>query len=141
MNAASAVNRAVHLAVGLSLLLAAGCACLSGSAPPPVASRPGTAPLDLQSLETRLHETRAVGTFTRISLRNQVADVLDQFHAYHDHRAPPLAALRQSYNLLLLKMLSLLQDSDPALARDIVASREAIWDTVADPRKFTESTT
>jgi hypothetical protein len=39
----------------------------------------------------------------------------------------------------MLKVLALLQDSDPTLARDIVASREAIWGILADPEKFTES--
>jgi hypothetical protein len=142
------------MAVGLSLLLAAGCACYSGCAPPasasmtiptaapaPLASRPETAPLDLKSLEQRLHETRAVGVYTRIAVGDQVDDVLDQFRAYHSYRTPPLAAMRQSYDLLLLKVLSLLQDTDPALARDIVASHEAIWDIVSDPKKLTESTT
>jgi hypothetical protein len=38
--------------------------------------------------------------------------------------------------LLLLKVLSLLQDSDPELASAIVASREAIWGILADPKKF-----
>ena len=47
-----------------------------------------------------------------------------------------LAELRQSYDLLIMKVLSLLQDSDPVLARDIVTSREAIWSLLADPAKF-----
>jgi hypothetical protein len=36
----------------------------------------------------------------------------------------------------MMKVLSLLQDSDPPLARDIVTSREAIWGLLADPVKF-----
>jgi hypothetical protein len=78
--------------------------------------------------------------FTKLSLKNQVDDLLNQFRAYHKQPvATRLAELRQSYSLLLLKVLALLQDSDPALARDIVASREAIWGILSDPRKFTES--
>ncbi len=77
--------------------------------------------------------------FTKLSLKNQVDDLLNQFRAYHKSQTPALAALRQSYNLLMLKVLALLQDSDPALARDIVASREAIWGILADPKKFNES--
>jgi len=50
-----------------------------------------------------------------------------------------LAELRRSYDMLLLKVLSLLQDSDPPLARDIVKSRDAIWSILEDPKKFTES--
>jgi hypothetical protein len=38
-------------------------------------------------------------------------------------------------NLLLLKVLSLLQGSDPVLAQAIASSREAIWGLLADPVK------
>ena len=76
--------------------------------------------LDLTSLEKRLRETKAVGVFTKLSLKNQVDDLLEQLAAFHEGRGQiPLAKLRQSYDLLLLKMLSLLQDKDPALARDM----------------------
>jgi len=47
-----------------------------------------------------------------------------------------MAELRRSYNLLLMKLLSLLQDEDPKLSSEIVSSREAIWDLLADPKKF-----
>jgi hypothetical protein len=106
----------------------------------PVATQPAAAPLDLASLETRLRETKAIGVFTKISLKNQVDDLLDQFRAYYKRQASvTLADLRRPYELLLLKVLSLLQDSDPPLARDIVASREAIWGILSDPQKFKES--
>jgi hypothetical protein len=108
--------------------------------PAPVASQAAAPPLDLTSLETRLRETRAIGVFTKISLKNQVDDLLDKFRAYYKGRAKTtLADLRRPYDMLLLKVLSLLQDTDPPLARDIVASREAIWGILADPKKFTES--
>ena len=47
-----------------------------------------------------------------------------------------LSRLKQTYDLLLLKVLSLLQDGDPALARDVSSSREALWDILVDPDKF-----
>ena len=50
------------------------------------------------------------------------------------HERAPL--MRQSYDLLLLKVLSLLQDKDATLASAISASREAIWAILIDPRKF-----
>jgi hypothetical protein len=94
-------------------------------------------PLDLTALETRLKETKAIGVFTKITLKNQVDDLLDQFRAYYQGRAKTsLAELRQPYDRLLLKVLSLLQDGDPELAREIVTSREAIWSILADPAKF-----
>jgi hypothetical protein len=42
----------------------------------------------------------------------------------------------EKYNLLLLKVLSLLQASDPVLAQAVAASRETIWGFLADPAKF-----
>ena len=99
--------------------------------------KPGAPPLDLTALETRLKETKAIGVFTKITLKNQVDDLLDQFRAYYQGRIKTsLADLRQPYDRLLLKVLSLLQDGDPELARAVVASREAIWGILADPAKF-----
>ena len=94
-------------------------------------------PLDLTSLEQRLKDTNAIGVLTKIALKNQVDDLLDQFRAYYQGKLKTtLAELRRPYDLLVLKVLSLLQDSDPALASAIVASREAIWGILADPKKF-----
>ena len=44
--------------------------------------------------------------------------------------------LRRSYNLLMMKVLSLLQDEDQTLASKIVSSREAIWSLLANPTTF-----
>ena len=94
-------------------------------------------PLDVAALTARLRDTRAIGTFTKLALKNQVDDLLKQFRAhYQSGRKTSVDSLRQTYNMLILKVLTLLQDSDPALARTISASREAIWSILADPEKF-----
>jgi hypothetical protein len=104
---------------------------------PSIGKKEVSPPLDLTALETRLKETKAIGVFTKITLKNQVDDLLNQFRAYYQGRIKTtLAELRQPYDMLLLKVLSLLQDGDPELARAIVASREAIWGILADPAKF-----
>lgn len=101
--------------------------------PPP----PAAPALDLTSLEERLKDTRAIGVFTKLSLKNQVDDLLSQFRAFHNRKtAASLSELRQRYDLLLLKVLSLLQDGDPPLASAISGSREAIWGILSDPQKF-----
>jgi hypothetical protein len=94
-------------------------------------------PLDLTSLETRLKETKAIGVLTKLALKNQVDDLLNQFRAFYAGKLKTtLAELRRPFDLLILKVLSLLQDSDPSLATAIVASREAIWGILSDPAKF-----
>ena len=94
-------------------------------------------PLDLASLEQRLKDTKAIGVLTKITLKNQVDDLLSKFRAYYAGKLKiTLVELRPAYDLLVLKVLSLLQDSDAALASAIVASREAIWGILADPAKF-----
>jgi len=104
---------------------------------PAQAAKPQAPPLDLNSLETRLKETKAIGVMTKIALKNQVDDLLNQFRAYYQGKLKTtLAELRKPYDLLVLKVLSLLQDSDPSLAAAIVASREAIWGILSDPVKF-----
>ena len=112
----------------------------SSAAPGPAKASPAApaaASLDLTSLEQRLKETRAIGVFSKLSLKNQVDDLLGQFKAFHNRRSStPLSELRQRYDLLLLKLLSLLQDGDPPLASAISSSREAIWGILADPQKF-----
>ena len=79
--------------------------------------------------------------FTKLALKNQVDDLLQQFRAhYQSGQKTSVASLRQPYNMLVLKVLALIQDSDPSLARTISGSREAIWGILADPEKFSSAT-
>jgi hypothetical protein len=104
--------------------------------PPPAAKKPEP-PLDVTALKARLRDTNAIGVFTKLALKNQVDDLLQQFRAhYRSGQKTSVAALRQPYDMLVLKVLALLQDSDPSLARTISGSREAIWGILADPDKF-----
>jgi hypothetical protein len=93
--------------------------------------------LDLKTLEQQLKDTKAIGFFTKITLKNQVDDLMDQFRKYYGGKAKlTMADLRRSYDLLMMKVLSLLQDEDQKLASAIVSSREAIWALLADPTTF-----
>ena len=84
-----------------------------------------------------MRDTHAIGVFTKLSLKNQVDDLLGEFRTlYQGPTKHPTSQMRQHYDLLLLKVLSVLQDSDPPLAAAISSSREAIWGILADPDKF-----
>jgi hypothetical protein len=89
------------------------------------------------ALKARLRDTSAIGMFTKLALKNQVDDLLKQFRAHYlSGQKPNVVELRQQYDMLVLKVLALIQDSDPSLARTISGSREAIWGILADPEKF-----
>lgn len=107
------------------------------SAPPVSAERRAEPTLDVTDLKTRLRETSAIGTFTKLALKNQMDDLLEQFRTLHQNgQGPRVAALRQPFDALVGKVLSLLQPGDPALARRIENSREGIWAILSDPEKF-----
>ncbi len=105
-----------------------------GSAPP---ATPRVSALDLETLKEQLKGTKAIGVFTKLTLKNQVDDLLDRFRDHYAGKGKvTMTELRQSYDMLMMKVLSLLQDKDQKLATDIVASREAIWGLLADKEKF-----
>jgi hypothetical protein len=109
----------------------------AAGAAPASAARSAPPPLDLATLEQRLRETRAIGVFTKLSLKNQVDDLLGQFRAFYAGQgALTVAELRRSYELLLLKVVTLLQDGDPALASAVSSSREALWAILSDRTRF-----
>jgi len=93
--------------------------------------------LDLIALKEQLKSTKAIGIMTKLTLKNQVDDLLDGFRNHYAGKGKfTMPQLRQSYDLLMMKVLSLLQDKDRKLASDIVASREVIWALLSDPKKF-----
>ena len=100
-------------------------------------AQPAPPPLDLKSLETRLRETKAISVFSKLTLKNQIEDLLDRFRAFYQGRIKTsLAELRRSFDLLVMKTLALLQDADPPLAGAIASSRESIWGVLSDPAKL-----
>ena len=106
-------------------------------AKPAAPAKPPQPQLDLAALERRLKDTEAIGFMTKLTLKNQVDELVGRFEAHHDGTdKASLAELRQPFDLLILKVLSLLQDRDAALASAISKSREAMWSILSDPAKF-----
>jgi hypothetical protein len=108
---------------------------------PPSAARTLEPPLDVAALKVRLRDTHAIGVFTKVALKNQMDDLLQRFRAhYQGGEKTSVDSLRQPYDMLVLKVLSVVQDGDPSLARTISGSREAIWSILADREKFNSVT-
>jgi hypothetical protein len=107
-----------------------------------VASSHSVETLDFASLMTRLRKTKAINLRTKLAVKNESDDLLEEFRAYHARRdAATLAELRRSYDSLFHKVYSLLQDADPPLALEIDRSHGAIWDILKNPATFSAAVT
>ena len=117
-------------------------ASAQATAPPAAATAAGAAPaskpkLDFTAMEQRLRDTSAIGVFTKLSIKNQVDDLLKDFRGFHAGKMPPtLDDLHQRYDGLLLKVVTLVQNDDPELASSISASRSAIWEKLSNRELF-----
>lgn len=93
--------------------------------------------IDLATLESRLVNTDAIGFFTKLELKSQLDDLTQKFRNFHKANSTvKLPALREEFDLLLLKLLTLLQDEDPTLHQEVAAARPRIWQTFSDPALF-----
>ena len=91
----------------------------------------------ITNLVARIRETGAIGFFTKLALKNQIDDLLSEFREFHEGVSNTgLSVLKDQFNLLLMKVITLLQDDDPKLFQDIVSAREILWTNLADPEKF-----
>ena len=94
-------------------------------------------PLDLAKLRQELKDTKAIGLLSKLTLKNQMDDLLNRFRGYYQgDKKLSMTELRRSYDLLVMKVMSLVQDKDQKLATEIASSREAIWALLSDPVKF-----
>src|SRR5262245_53088103 len=109
--------------------------------PPPQAAEPLAAPpaeaaISLEELGERIKHTPALGAFSKLSLKNDLDDLVDGLRDYHAHKAGDVEALHQRYEALVLKLMTLLEDDEPELALAIGRSRERIWTRLLDPVEF-----
>ncbi len=81
----------------------------------PATAKPATAPLvaprapavaatlDLKTLKDQLKGTKAIGVFTKLSLKNKVDDLLGRFREHYEGKpTPTMSELRQAYDLLMM---------------------------------------
>ena len=116
----------------------AGSSAASAQAAAKTATQPAQ-PINLTSLEQRLRDTSAIGVMTKITIKNQVDELIERFKAHHEGRdATPLAQLRPPFDTLIHKVHALVQDKDPSLASSISASREALWAMLTDRSQFSK---
>ena len=84
--------------------------------------------LDMDTLIERLKQTQAIGVLTKLVLRSDVTDLINEVKLYKKTKgsARQLERIKAHFNGLLLKVLALLDD-DPKLAQDIQSARNILW--------------
>jgi hypothetical protein len=107
--------------------------------PAPEASAPPEPPdFEFETLETRLRETKALGFFTKLELKNQIDGLMQEVRDYHQQEAGNLPEIREEFDLLVMKVMTLLQDEEAELASEIANARGELWAILADPQRFAE---
>ena len=120
----------------------------SPSPPPPVpapepapeasATAPSPSDFEFATLEKRLRKTKALGFFTKLELKNQIDELMSQVRKYHRQEAQDLTKIRDEFDLLVMKVMTLLQDEDAELAAEISKARGELWAILASAERFAE---
>jgi len=107
-------------------------------APPiPIGDADGDGDVDLDDLARRIADSKAVGLLTKLSLKREIDALERDLKSFHDGAVKStLDQLHERYDLLVHKLMSLLQEKDPKLARDVSGARDPLWTKLADPNEF-----
>ena len=122
----------IILGLLLFLLSVAGLAQQSGSD-----NSDGADNFDLNALVSRISQSKALGLFTKLSLKHDIDGLLENVRKYHDGSGDgSLEQLRERYDVLVHKLMILLQEKDGELAKSIDDGRDNLWAMLSDHEKF-----
>ena len=101
------------------------------------ASEPeGKPTFNVDVLVDRMKETKAIGVITKLSLKNQVDDLLekaDKIKSTNGDTTEKKSALRENFEGLILKTVTLLnKGEDYMLAEYIYLAREELWKSIME---------
>lgn len=89
---------------------------------------------DPKSLAESLRNTKAMGVFTKLQLKSEIDDLVKEVKALNQGKErATLTQLEERFQLLFHKIVTLLQDKDPKLAKSITDARESVWKWLSDP--------
>lgn len=93
--------------------------------------------LDLDALVDRISSSKALGLFTKLSLKRDIDGFLDEVKRYHEGDADEsLEELHERYDVMVHKLTALVQDKDTELVQSIDESRDKLWAILSDEAKF-----
>ncbi len=94
------------------------------------------AKFDVDELVVRMKQTDAIGVITKLSLKNQVDDLLEKAEKIkqdNDDATDKKSKLREDFEGLILKTVTLLnKGEDYNLAEDIYLAKEQLWESIME---------
>jgi hypothetical protein len=95
--------------------------------------------IDLDALVDRVSHSKHLGFLTKISLRQDVDRLLESIRKYHSGAGEgSLEKARERYDIMVHKLIILLQDKDKELTKSIDDGREKLWAILSDEKKFAD---
>jgi hypothetical protein len=92
---------------------------------------------DLDALIDGVTHAKSLGLLTKLSLKQDVDRFLKSLHNYHDGTTDSsLEQLRERYDVMIHKLVVLLQDKDTELVKSIDDGRDKLWELLSDEKKF-----
>jgi hypothetical protein len=103
----------------------------------PIGDADGDGDIDLDDLVKRISDSKAMGVFTKLTLKRDIDTLKRDLKAFHDGGSQhKLEKLHERYDVLVHKLMTLLQEKDPGLAREVAQARILLWTKLADPNEF-----
>ena len=88
---------------------------------------------NLDTLITKLKETKALGVFTKLALKGDMEEIIAMANGYQRVAAfSELQSVRELFDGLVLKTITLLNDKDPNLAADMYQARDLVWQSILE---------
>lgn len=92
---------------------------------------------DLDSIISKVTSSKALGFFTKLSLKKDIDAFLDNVKNYHEGRSElTLDQLHERYDALVHNLITLIQEKDEDLLKSIDDGRDKLWALLSDEKKF-----
>lgn len=92
---------------------------------------------EFQNLASKLRETDAIDTATKLSLKVKVDRLITDLERHHDgDTGEELDTLKQRFDRLIENVVALLAERNPSLATDIAVMQRPLWRALRDPDRF-----
>jgi len=89
--------------------------------------------IDFETLEKKITETNSMGLMTKLKLKSDINKLLAELKTFHAGNSPLTQEQhREQYDLLYMKVVSLVQEKDPDLYHQLCNAWDPIWASLQD---------